>query len=187
MVALLWTQYEGARRFIVVANHASDLFYPLMTGEVDHHKAKLLGLSFNTAKDLRRLAELLPSGPHWHSMEITPSHPTKHKLYLYWRDTLECIMWIFNHPSFHDQLDLIPEWQYTSRDKLCRVYTEWMTGDSAWQMQVSDFHINIANFCLTLIRCSCSFQKAPCYSERYFLRTKQTLPMTLAAGSPTPF
>ncbi|KAF8425727.1 hypothetical protein L210DRAFT_3421137 [Boletus edulis BED1] len=96
---------------------------------------KLLSLSFSTARDLRGRAELLPSGPRWRSTEIKLSHPTKHPVLLYWRDALECIAWIFNHPSFRDQLDLIPERLYTSDAKLCRVYTEWMTGDEAWHMQ----------------------------------------------------
>ncbi|KAF8425395.1 hypothetical protein L210DRAFT_3421273 [Boletus edulis BED1] len=96
---------------------------------------KLLSLSFSTARDLRGHAELLPSGPRWRSTEIKLLHPTKHPVLLYWHDALECIAWIFNHPSFRDQLDLIPERLYTSDAKLCRVYTEWMTGDEAWHMQ----------------------------------------------------
>ncbi|KAF9218728.1 hypothetical protein BS17DRAFT_770498 [Gyrodon lividus] len=41
--------------------------------------------------------------------------------YLYWRDPLECITWLLNHPLFHNQLNFIPH----------HVYTEWMTGDNA--------------------------------------------------------
>ncbi|KIM50983.1 hypothetical protein SCLCIDRAFT_33832 [Scleroderma citrinum Foug A] len=38
---------------------------------------KALPLSFRTANELRKHAELLPSGPRWKSQEIRTSHPTK--------------------------------------------------------------------------------------------------------------
>jgi hypothetical protein len=55
---------------------------------------------------------------------------------LYWRDPLECIASIFNHPLFHNRLDLTPCKVYSTSQKLSRVYTEWMTGQHAWDMQV---------------------------------------------------
>ncbi|KAI6138406.1 hypothetical protein BKA82DRAFT_4366524 [Pisolithus tinctorius] len=96
---------------------------------------QLLNISFRTARALRGLAELLPGGPRWRSMEITPSQPTKHPVHLYWRDPLECIAWLLNHPLFSDQLDFVPRRVYKTPEKLCRVYTEWMTADDAWRMQ----------------------------------------------------
>ncbi|KAI6035326.1 hypothetical protein F5J12DRAFT_902149 [Pisolithus orientalis] len=96
---------------------------------------QLLNISFCTARALHGLAELLPGGPCWHSMEITPSQPTKHPVHLYWHDPLECIAWLLNHPLFSDQLNFIPRCVYKMPKKLCRVYTEWMTTDDAWHMQ----------------------------------------------------
>ncbi|KAI5988871.1 hypothetical protein F5J12DRAFT_907673 [Pisolithus orientalis] len=96
---------------------------------------QLLNISFCTARALHGLAELLPGRPCWHSMEITPSQPTKHPVHLYWHDPLECIAWLLNHPLFSDQLDFVPRHVYKMPKKLCRVYTEWMTTDDAWCMQ----------------------------------------------------
>ncbi|KAG0694672.1 hypothetical protein DFH29DRAFT_815067 [Suillus ampliporus] len=59
----------------------------------------------------------------------------KSPIILYWCDPLECISTILNHPLFHDQLDFMPRKVYSTAQKLCRVYTEWMTGDNAWNMQ----------------------------------------------------
>ncbi|KAG1842818.1 hypothetical protein C8R48DRAFT_780930 [Suillus tomentosus] len=94
-----------------------------------------LPLSFRSAKELRGRAEMLPSGPRWMSRVLDTSHPTKSPVILYWRDPLECISAILNHPLFHDQLDFTPRKVYSTVQKLCRVYTEWMTGDDAWNMQ----------------------------------------------------
>ncbi|KAG1792929.1 uncharacterized protein HD556DRAFT_1444008 [Suillus plorans] len=77
----------------------------------------------------------LPFGPRWMSRVLDTSHPTKSPVILYWRDPLECISAILNHPLFHNQLDFTPRKVYSTVQKLCRVYTEWMTGDDAWNMQ----------------------------------------------------
>lgn len=99
-------------------------------------KIRTLQLSFSTAKELRGRAELLPGGPRWRVTEIKPSHPTKQHVYLYWRDALDCIAWILNHPLFRNCLDWVPRRAYKTPERECRVYTEWMTGDDAWNMQV---------------------------------------------------
>ncbi|KAG1876909.1 hypothetical protein C8R48DRAFT_768476 [Suillus tomentosus] len=96
---------------------------------------KDLPLSFRSAKELRGRAEMLPSGPRWKSQIIPTSHPTKSPVILYWRDPLECIASIFNHPLFHNHMDFTPRKVYTTAERLCRIYTEWMTGNDAWDMQ----------------------------------------------------
>jgi hypothetical protein len=73
------------------------------------------------------------------SQIIHTSHPTKLPIILYWRDPLECISSILNHPFFHNQLDFTPRKVYSMAKKLCRVYMEWMTGNNAWNMQVHAF------------------------------------------------
>ena len=69
-------------------------------------------------------------------MEIKTQHPTKQGVYLYWRDTLECIAWLLNHPLFQDRLDWTPRRIYKTPERQCCMYTEWMMGDDAWNMQV---------------------------------------------------
>ncbi|KAG2091184.1 uncharacterized protein F5147DRAFT_748146 [Suillus discolor] len=89
---------------------------------------KDLPLSFRSARELRGRAEMLPSVIH-------TSHPTKSPVILYWRDPIECITSIFNHPLFHHHMDLTPRKIYSTAERLCRVYTGWMSGNDAWDMQ----------------------------------------------------
>ncbi|KAG0698460.1 hypothetical protein DFH29DRAFT_780694, partial [Suillus ampliporus] len=96
---------------------------------------KSLPLSFCSAKELRGRAEMLPSGPPWLSQVIPTAHPTKLPVILYWRDPLDCIASILNHPFFHDWIDFTPRRVYATAQRLCRVYSEWMTADDAWNMQ----------------------------------------------------
>ncbi|KAG1856595.1 hypothetical protein C8R48DRAFT_749162 [Suillus tomentosus] len=96
---------------------------------------KDLPLSFRSARELHGRAEMLPSGPHWKSQVINTSHPTKSPVILYWRDPIECIASIFNHPLFHRHMDLTPRKIYSTAERLCRVYTGWMSGNDAWDMQ----------------------------------------------------
>ncbi|KAG0692317.1 hypothetical protein DFH29DRAFT_1008887 [Suillus ampliporus] len=69
------------------------------------------------------------------SQVIITSHLTKSPVILYWRDPLECITSILNHPSFHNQLDFTPHKVYTTAQRLRQIYTEWISGDDAWNMQ----------------------------------------------------
>jgi Plavaka transposase len=94
-------------------------------------------LSFGTAKELHSRIELLPSGPQWFSERIlTPGYPTKRPVTLYYRDALDCLESLFSNPIFNDHMDFAPYKLYKSADKLERIYSEWMTGDSPWEMQV---------------------------------------------------
>ncbi|KIM55110.1 hypothetical protein SCLCIDRAFT_30621 [Scleroderma citrinum Foug A] len=95
---------------------------------------KSLPLSFRTAKELRGWAELLPSGPHWQSMVIPTSFPTKSLVVLYWHDPLECIATILNNPLLHGLVDFVPYKEY-SLPTMCQRYSEWITGDDAWNIQ----------------------------------------------------
>ncbi|KAG2368012.1 hypothetical protein BDR07DRAFT_1372496 [Suillus spraguei] len=111
----------------------------LSMGKIDYFLSlemiKNLPLSFHSAKELRGRAEMLPSGPHWLSQVIPMSHPTNSPVVLYWRDPIKCIATIFNHPLFHNYIDLMPHRVYTTMEKKCRVFTEWMTGNDTWDMQ----------------------------------------------------
>ena len=97
---------------------------------------KCLPISFRTAKQLRGLIELLPSGPKWQYHVMKTAIPTKSPVRLFYRDSVECLEALFEHPLFHDKLDLVPRRVYRSAERLVRVYSEWMTGDVAWDIQV---------------------------------------------------
>lgn len=94
-------------------------------------------LSFRTAKELRGRAEMLPSGPEWKFKPIPTQVPTKTPVRLFLRDPIECIQSLYSNPLLKDEFDVEPFRIYKTAEKLVRVYTEWMSGDCAWQMQVT--------------------------------------------------
>ena len=49
---------------------------------------------------------------------------------------IECLEALFEHPLFHDKLNLVPRCVYCSTERLIRVYSKWMTDDVAWDIQV---------------------------------------------------
>jgi hypothetical protein len=97
---------------------------------------KQLPLSFRTAKDLRGRAELLPHGPKWHAKPWNSPHPTKYPLTLYYRDPIDCLQSLLKSPLLVSQIELKPYRLYKDAEKLIRVYSEWMSGNAAWNMQV---------------------------------------------------
>ncbi|KAI6037268.1 hypothetical protein BKA83DRAFT_4120792 [Pisolithus microcarpus] len=54
---------------------------------------------------------------------------------LYFRDSLECIEALFNHPYYADHMMYTPFRVFTSAERVIREFSEWMSGDMAWQMQ----------------------------------------------------
>nr|GAT58752.1 predicted protein [Mycena chlorophos] len=90
-------------------------------------------LSYQTAKELRRRVELLPTGPKWSSKVISyPGFPTKKPIVLFYRNSLECIQFLLRNPLFKDHLDLVPTLLQQDNERLHR---EWINSDGAWQMQ----------------------------------------------------
>ncbi|KAG1794838.1 uncharacterized protein HD556DRAFT_1198998, partial [Suillus plorans] len=94
-----------------------------------------LNLSFKNTKELRSCAEMLPKGPSWKCQIITSLHSTKHLIRLFWRDPVKCLESLFSNPLFHDKLNFVPCRVYTAAGWLLHVYSEWLTGDSAWDIQ----------------------------------------------------
>ncbi|KAG1786723.1 hypothetical protein EV424DRAFT_1551366 [Suillus variegatus] len=94
-----------------------------------------LQLSFSSARELRSRAEMLPSGPSWKCQTIPSIHPTKLPICLFWRDPVECLESLFSNPLFHNKLNFVPHHVYKTAVWLLRVYSEWLTGNSAWDMQ----------------------------------------------------
>ena len=95
-----------------------------------------MGLSFKTAKDLRSRVELLPSAPRWSFQLVPTTHETKNPVHLYFRDPLECVESLFNNPFFADKMDFTPYRLFTTPERDVRVFTEWMSSDGTWEMQV---------------------------------------------------
>ncbi|KAI6022462.1 hypothetical protein BKA83DRAFT_4464045 [Pisolithus microcarpus] len=96
---------------------------------------KNMPLSFWTTKDLHAHAELLPSGPQWKFQIVPTTHSTKEPIQLYFRDALDCVEALFNHPFFEDKMDFTPFRLFTTAERVVRVFTEWMSSDGAWDMQ----------------------------------------------------
>jgi hypothetical protein len=80
---------------------------------------------------------MLPAGPEWKCKPWTMDYETKNKISLYYCDLLECLKMILFNPLFKDHLHFTPLQLFKTAAKAMRVYTEWMTGDTAWSMQVS--------------------------------------------------
>ena len=79
---------------------------------------------------------MLPAGPLWKCLEITPVYPTKNKIKLYYRHALECLQAILRNPLLSDFIAFGPVRIFETAARLMRIYMEWMSGKRAWLMQV---------------------------------------------------
>ena len=100
---------------------------------------KEIGLSFRTSKDLRNRAEILPKGPLWKSRLCNTVFPTKQKLFLYYRDAIDCLQSIIHNPLVQDYIQFHLFQLFQSAEGAMRVYTEWLSGDTAWELQVRKY------------------------------------------------
>lgn len=87
---------------------------------------KTLPLSFQTAKQLHGLTEILPTRPEWQCCVLSTKVSTKSLVRLFYCDPVKCLEALFNHPLFHDKLDLVPHHVYWTAEHLVCVYTKWM-------------------------------------------------------------
>ncbi|KAI6020926.1 hypothetical protein BKA83DRAFT_4126818 [Pisolithus microcarpus] len=90
---------------------------------------KQLPLSFQTARELHHRAELLPSGPHWHSQATCPQHLTKRSITLFYRDPIKCLQSLLSHPYFEHHTEFVPRKVWSTTAKLLCGYDEWLMGD----------------------------------------------------------
>jgi hypothetical protein len=80
---------------------------------------------------------MLPSVPEWKYKKITlAGHATKEPILLFYRDALDCVEYLFKNPIFTNKIDFSPVRLYRDIEQTIRVYTEWITGNAAWEMQV---------------------------------------------------
>ncbi|KIK12915.1 hypothetical protein PISMIDRAFT_18373 [Pisolithus microcarpus 441] len=92
-------------------------------------------LSFWMAKELQNRAELLPTRPCWNYRIVNTPYPTKSPAILYFCDPLNCIEALFNHLYYVDHMIYTPFRVFTTAERVIREFSEWMSGDVAWQMQ----------------------------------------------------
>jgi hypothetical protein len=79
---------------------------------------------------------MLPAGPTWSCKPLKSLYSTKKPLQVFYRDSLECVRSIVHNPLVKDHLHFEPLRLFKTAEKLMRVYTEWRTGNAAWEMQV---------------------------------------------------
>jgi hypothetical protein len=95
-----------------------------------------MSLSFNTAKELQSQCEILPSGPEWVFKEIAPKVPTSLPLILYYCNPVDCLQSLLRNPLLKDHFHFTPFKLYQKAVSSMCVYTEWLSVDAAWDMQV---------------------------------------------------
>ncbi|KAI6022112.1 hypothetical protein EDC04DRAFT_2500975, partial [Pisolithus marmoratus] len=81
-------------------------------------------LSFQTAKVLRKLIELLPSGPQWKFQSIKTESPTKHGLQVFYQNAIKCLQHLIHSLSNNGQIEFIPKRIYSAADHMQCIYTE---------------------------------------------------------------
>lgn len=71
---------------------------------------------------------------------------------MFYRDPLECIQSLLESPLVKDHIRFTPLRLFETAEKLVRVYNDWLTGDTAWRIQVSVFYLPIKYMTLTLLQ-----------------------------------
>jgi hypothetical protein len=85
--------------------------------------------------------ELLPKVPDWKVKKVgIMGYATREPTFLFYRDSLDCVEYLLGNPLFADSMDFCPVRLYQDAEQTVRVYTEWLTGNAAWEMQVCYFH-----------------------------------------------
>ena len=89
--------------------------------------------------ELLSFLDAIPKGPTWHCTKIeTKGYVTKEPIYLFYRDALEVTRELFGNLVFAQHMEYDP-YQIFEGDE--REYGEWMSGDEAYHIQVSTFHL----------------------------------------------
>ena len=75
-------------------------------------------------------------GPEWKCKPWETVYPTNKSLFLYYHDPLECIQSILSNPLIQNFIKFTPFCLYESAVWAMRIYSEWLSGNAAWRMQV---------------------------------------------------
>lgn len=96
-----------------------------------------MALTFTSAHALQLLIESLPDPPRWYCQEmITEGYKSPHTVYFYWCNALEAIEYIFGNLIFVLHMQFDPQRLWSDQLKTECIYSEYMTGDFAWESQV---------------------------------------------------
>jgi hypothetical protein len=95
---------------------------------------------------------MLPKGPEWRCKPCDSPYPTKKKVDLFYRNPLECIQSILSNPLVNNHIKFTPFRIYESAVSAMRIYTEWLTGDVAWSMQVCPQPVSSVTLFLTVLQ-----------------------------------
>ena len=80
---------------------------------------------------------MLPSGPQWHCKPWTTAVATKMPVKLFYHDTINCLKSLYGHLLLKYCIKHTLLHVFLDAQKLVHVYSEWPTGDVAWETQVS--------------------------------------------------
>jgi hypothetical protein len=80
---------------------------------------------------------MLPESPTWRFKTMDTVYPTKKPITFFYRDAVDCVQSLVSSPLMKDHFQFTPFRVFKTAEKIMRVYSEWMSGNSAWEMQVS--------------------------------------------------
>ena len=55
---------------------------------------------------------------------------------MFYQDAIECLQHLIHSPSINGLIEFVLKKIYSTADCMERVYTKWLTGDRAWELQV---------------------------------------------------
>lgn len=95
---------------------------------------------------------MLPKPPSWKCREIvieggTTSNPIK----FFYRDGLECLLFLFGNPVFHGRIELKPYKLFEDDQQKIQVFNEPFTGKLPWRIQVRRKFCSFLSFIKVLI------------------------------------
>src|ERR1700733_5974776 len=86
---------------------------------------------------------MLPKGPEWRCKAWSTVYLTKRDLTLFYCNPLAYIQSILHNPLMKDYIGFKPLRVFESATRVMCIYTEWLTGNAAWSMQVSSLSQSI--------------------------------------------
>jgi hypothetical protein len=98
---------------------------------------KLSPLSIKNGKQLKDRMTHLPSTPQWQSVTLNLGGvKTKAPIELLWRDSLECVKYMYSNPMYKGYMQEKPCRLYLDCNKKWRYYNEGNSGEQLWHIQV---------------------------------------------------
>ncbi|KAJ7595867.1 hypothetical protein C8J56DRAFT_1042947 [Mycena floridula] len=117
-----------------------NLYYPFSNHD-EWSMALFLLTSSLTMKEIDEflrlpLVKMMNFSPKWQLqiLDVTP-YTTKDPVWLFYRDPLEVVEFLFSNPLIQGYIDLIPMQEWTTQEKVVRLFREWMSADASWDMQ----------------------------------------------------